>query len=199
MQNTPVITTLREMETQLMGSVETVGIELAASSADYSRYWFQNVTEYMKDLGKIERTISDVIVTKLNGKILIVQIVFYTTLGLMLSLGTVCSVLFVYCGRKVQILLDFIRKFTAELHEKTEDLAIERHRIENLLCEMMPKTIAEDLKHHKPIIPTHYDEVTIFFSDILGFTVLASNSSPMQVRVTYCKVSCIAPSYITHN
>ncbi len=50
-----------------------------------------------------------------------------------------------------------------------------------LLGEMLPKSIVEDLKKHRVIEPTHYDSVTVFFSDIVGFTSLSSNSTPMDV------------------
>ncbi len=88
----------------------------------------------------------------------------------------------IFSGRKVKLLLEQVRGFTDELHDKTEELAAERRRTEALLYEMLPKTIAEDLKNHRIVEPKNYEEVTVFFSDIFGFTALASNSSPMQVQ-----------------
>lgn len=43
------------------------------------------------------------------------------------------------------------------------------------------RTVAEQLKMGKVLEPENYDQATIYFSDIVGFTVLASDSSPMQV------------------
>ncbi|KAL5010593.1 hypothetical protein ScPMuIL_012898 [Solemya velum] len=65
--------------------------------------------------------------------------------------------------------------------ERTQQLEMEQKKTEDLLCRMLPKSIANDLKIGKHIIPETYDCVTIFFSDIVGFTALASNSTPMQV------------------
>ena len=42
-------------------------------------------------------------------------------------------------------------------------------------------SVAEDLKVGKPVLAEHFTQVTIFFSDIVGFTALAAESSPMQV------------------
>ena len=41
--------------------------------------------------------------------------------------------------------------------------------------------VAERLKVGEPVLPELYDAVTVFFSDIVGFTSLSSASTPMQV------------------
>lgn len=42
------------------------------------------------------------------------------------------------------------------------------------------RQIADRLKSGQPIEPEIFECVTVFFSDVVGFTVLASKSSPMQ-------------------
>ena len=43
------------------------------------------------------------------------------------------------------------------------------------------RSVADDLKAGYPVHPEHYDQVTIFFSDIVGFTTISAASSPIQI------------------
>ena len=47
----------------------------------------------------------------------------------------------------------------------------------------MYRPVAGDLVHGKPVVPEKFDEVSIFFSDIVGFTSLCSESTPFEVKL----------------
>ncbi|XP_016371105.1 atrial natriuretic peptide receptor 2-like [Sinocyclocheilus rhinocerous] len=46
---------------------------------------------------------------------------------------------------------------------------------------MLPKSVAKELRQNKHVEAESYEKVTIFFSDIVGFTVISASCTPLQV------------------
>uniref|UniRef100_A0A0K0DIG4 guanylate cyclase n=1 Tax=Angiostrongylus cantonensis TaxID=6313 RepID=A0A0K0DIG4_ANGCA len=76
---------------------------------------------------------------------------------------------------------NYASSLETEVEERLLELKEEKKKCDILLYRMLPKQVAERLKLGENVEPESYDSVTVFFSDVVGFTTIASRGSPMQV------------------
>ncbi|XP_077170514.1 retinal guanylyl cyclase 1 isoform X2 [Paroedura picta] len=91
-------------------------------------------------------------------------------------------------GRKTNIIdsmLRMLEQYSSNLEdlirERTEELEIEKQKTDRLLTQMLPPSVAEALKTGAPVEPEYFEEVTLYFSDIVGFTTISAMSEPIEV------------------
>ncbi|KAH9504642.1 Nitrogen permease reactivator protein [Bulinus truncatus] len=88
-------------------------------------------------------------------------------------------------GGLVDNLLQRLEKYSSNLEkivdEKVDELRLEKEKSEGLLKQMLPAPVVERLKSGLGVEPEFYDCVTIYFSDIVEFTVICSLLAPVQI------------------
>ncbi len=81
------------------------------------------------------------------------------------------------------VLKIFAARAGAELERQITDAALQesQERSERLLLNILPASIAQQLKQNHTAIAESYNDVTILFADLVGFTELASQIKPIQL------------------
>ncbi|XP_036001781.1 retinal guanylyl cyclase 2 [Fundulus heteroclitus] len=91
-------------------------------------------------------------------------------------------------GKKANIIdsmLRMLEQYSSNLEdlirERTDELEVERSKMDKLVGQLLPKSVAQALKKGKPVRPEHYSDCTLYFSDIVGFTTISALSEPIEV------------------
>ncbi|CAF1248529.1 unnamed protein product [Rotaria sordida] len=91
-------------------------------------------------------------------------------------------------GKKVNIvdtMFKMLEQYSNNLEElireRTTQLEEEKKKTDKLLSQMLPPSVADSLKSGKAVEAVWFECVTIYFSDIVGFTTISALSGPMEV------------------
>ncbi|VDL82634.1 unnamed protein product [Nippostrongylus brasiliensis] len=95
---------------------------------------------------------------------------------------------------------NYASELEVEVQERMKELVAEKKKSDLLLLRMLPKPVAEKLKAGECVQPESYNSVTVFFSDVVSFTTLASKCTPMQICMVderwQVKISLFGLTYI---
>eukprot|EP00095_Tigriopus_kingsejongensis_P000210 maker-scaffold41_size498431-snap-gene-3.28 protein:Tk00210 transcript:maker-scaffold41_size498431-snap-gene-3.28-mRNA-1 annotation:"atrial natriuretic peptide receptor 2-like" len=67
------------------------------------------------------------------------------------------------------------------VEERTADYLEEKRKCQAVVYELLPKTVADKLIQGEIVVAETFDSVTIYFSDIVGFTHLSAQSNPLEI------------------
>src|SRR5207248_2931006 len=67
------------------------------------------------------------------------------------------------------------------VEQRTAELVAEKQTSERLLLNVLPAPIAERLKAGENLIVDRFDDVSVLFADIVGFTSLSSRTTPERL------------------
>ncbi|VDK47993.1 unnamed protein product [Taenia asiatica] len=80
-----------------------------------------------------------------------------------------------------KVMENYSSRLEEEVRTRMDDLEKEKRKKELLICRLLPPVVAEALKAGVAVAPETYDEVSIYISDIVGFTTISAMSTPLQV------------------
>jgi class 3 adenylate cyclase len=82
---------------------------------------------------------------------------------------------------KQRILEGQKEKLEQMVDERTRELADEKEKTEQLLLNTLPLKVVNDLKANGKTEPENFEDVTVYFSDIVGFTKISSQLEPAKL------------------
>ncbi|OWA54018.1 Guanylate cyclase 2G, partial [Hypsibius exemplaris] len=142
--------------------------------------WFGNMTTFIDLISGIEVDLVKTIRSHLDFQIQRATTDFTQSLAFLVLVAAGCPPLCIWYFRSVSQINGTIAKSAHVLASQTKTLAMEKRRGERLLHRMLPPFIADSLKRGDHVLPEFFEAVTVFFSDIVGFTKIAARSTPLQ-------------------
>ena len=94
----------------------------------------------------------------------------FITIFIVLNLGLTSIIFFLV-----------LRYFIDQKNKAYALLAVEQEKSDNLLLNVLPKEIADILKEKNQTIANHFDEASILFADLVGFTLLTESMAPEEM------------------
>jgi len=74
-----------------------------------------------------------------------------------------------------------VQERTAEVRAQNREIEGQKVKIEELLLNILPREISEELKVNGKATARHHDDVTVMFTDMKGFTKVAEKMTPQQL------------------
>uniref|UniRef100_A0A914XMQ4 Guanylate cyclase domain-containing protein n=1 Tax=Plectus sambesii TaxID=2011161 RepID=A0A914XMQ4_9BILA len=161
-----------------ISSMEAMEIEIRnnrTTGLNSSLNWFNNVTVYMNTVIQpttrfTDGKISEETKSKRDSKIQ-TFIITIAIMSIVLVLSVTVTIWFGVDSHRLN----------NKIKEKASELAVEKSKTDQLLNQVLPRSIVRELKVKGVVAPQTFSAVTVFFSDIKGFTQLSAKSSPMQI------------------
>ena len=76
------------------------------------------------------------------------------------------------------------------VEERTGELIAEKKKSDELLLNILPEEIAEELKSSGKSEPQHFDQASVLFTDFKGFTTVATQMTPQELVETLNECFC---------
>ncbi|XP_058462608.1 uncharacterized protein LOC131437347 [Malaya genurostris] len=149
----------------------------AEEGEDASAEYYQSVNALMDNLQSLQVDLQATVQTTVEDEMRGARM-YQTISFVMVFMIVLISPLLVLMVRNAT---NTIQNFSTQLVTRTMELRTEKGKADRLLYQMLPPAVVRQLKQQRQVPAETFDSVTIFFSDIVGFTYISAVSSAMEV------------------
>jgi class 3 adenylate cyclase/ligand-binding sensor domain-containing protein len=120
--------------------------------------------------------------------VVIRQAFYKTRLFQMLALGFLSVLIYGIMRYRLYLHKKHEQELEVLVQERTKELETEKHKSEELLLNILPAETAEELKQFGSAKARRFENVTVMFSDFVGFTAIAGKMEPEELvaEIDYC-------------
>ncbi|XP_072021973.1 uncharacterized protein [Amphiura filiformis] len=172
---------LSNMTSDIIHNVDACEKYGKLTARDKSFQWFWNITVVIKSIAQIRNGTSNVIREEAQEVIDEAQVSasVHGAVTIVVVFGS--FILGAYFSKQSHELVTTIGHYAQQLTDRKNDLQNEKKLSERLLYQMLPRSVVKQLREGKAVLAENYKAVTIYYSDIVDFTMMAAQMTPMAV------------------
>ncbi|ODM93786.1 Atrial natriuretic peptide receptor 1 [Orchesella cincta] len=151
--------------------------ERQPSNVEESIYYFESMSDFIVELRNLQRMIRTTIKETVSGNLQEANREAMIAIFVVILVLLVSPIIILMVHKATST----IKMFAEHLMEKADELRKEKVKSDRLLFQMLPPTVAQQLKQKRQVQAQIYDQASVYFSDIVGFTTIAAQSTPLEV------------------
>ncbi|XP_046144969.1 receptor-type guanylate cyclase daf-11 isoform X1 [Osmia bicornis bicornis] len=139
--------------------------------------YFDSMATYVDELRKLQRELRHMIRDYVNSTLQDASNKEVAGIAIVVLVLVVSPIIIILVRNAVAT----IQMYAANLAQKARELKQEKGKSDTLLFQMLPPSVAQQLKQTQQVPAEYYEAVTVYFSDIVGFTEIAAENTPLEV------------------